>query len=148
MSSTGARDIQVHSRDSVIPGVPAGDFSLDDWRELRDVLQVAEPAFRKVAAEFNLRLLSSARWPELRLQRHEGWTTGEMRLALQPGPPEVPRSESRWVINFVRYPRFAWLPIGVSSVEEVKVLSTSDLRSGELLQDIRAVIGRLAREGK
>jgi len=148
MSTARFEDFQVNDQDSVIPSAPDGDFSLDDWRQLRETLRAAEPAFRKVAAEFNLGLLSNARWPELRLQRHRGWTTDELRLTLQPGPLPVPRSESRWAINFVRYPRFAWLPVGGSSVETIKVLATGDLHSGDLPHDLREVIDRLAPDGK
>lgn len=135
------------SSGTVIPGVPEGDFSPDEWTELREVLLAAEPAWRSVATGFNLRLLSSARWPELRLQRHVGWTTAELRVALQPDSVVVPPSESQWAISFVRYPRFAWLPFVGSSVETIKVLSASELRSGNLLPHIHDVIGRLTSGG-
>lgn len=138
----------MNDSDTVIPSVPEGDFSLDDWRELRDVLKVAEPVFRNVATESKLRLLSSARWPELRLQRRVGWTTAELRLSLHPDPLGVPLIESRWVVNLVRYPRFAWFPVGGSSVETIKVLSARDLRSVDLRRDIHGLINRLAPGGK
>lgn len=138
----------MNSSISVIPSAPEGDFSVEAWRELRDTLRVAEPAFRGIATRLKLRLLSSARWPELRLQRHAGLTTTELRLALSPGPTGSLQNECEWVINLVRYPRFAWLPVGGSSVETIKVLSTDELRSEELLlRYVQGVISRLASNG-
>lgn len=116
---------------------------MDEWGRLRNALRVAEPIFRKVAAELDLRLLSSARWPELRLQRHEGWTTNELRLALHPESVVVLDRESQWVISLVRYPRYAWFPIGGSSAETIKVLAEDELGSDDLLRDIRRVGTRL-----
>lgn len=142
MSSTGAGGFRMNS-DTVIPSVPEGDFSVDEWRRFRDALRVAEPIFRKVATELDLRLLSSARWPELRLQRHDTWTTGELRLALHPGSTVESQGESQWVINFVRYPRYAWIPVGGSSAETIKLLSADELGSAELLKDIRGAGRRL-----
>lgn len=138
----------MNSSISVIPRTSDGDFSVEAWRELRDTLLVAEPMFRDIAARLKLRLLSSARWPELRLQRRAGLTTTELRLALNPCPAGKLQNEAQWVINLVRYPRFAWLPVGGSSVETIKLLSTNELRSGELLlSHVQGVIGRLASSG-
>lgn len=148
MNSTEAGRSLMDSSSSVIPSTPEGDFSVESWRELRDTLLVAEPTFRGIAARLKLRLLSSARWPELRLQRHVGLTTAELRLALDPGSTGNPYSEPKWVINLVRYPRFAWIPVGVSSAETIKVLSMDELRSEELLmRQVQGVIGRLAPKG-
>ncbi len=138
----------MNSSISVIPSTPEGDFSVEVWRELRGTLLVAEPMFRDIAARLKLKLLSSARWPELRLQRREGLTTTELRLALNPDPTGNLQSECEWVINLVRYPRFAWLPVGGSSVETIQVLSTKELRAGELLlRHIQGAVSRLASSG-
>ena len=121
--------------DSVIPGAPAGDLSTEDWMERITVLRAAERTFRKTADQLNFRLLTSARWPELRLQRTKGWSTAELRLTLRPGCDRNRMDGHRWEIKLVRYPRFAWLPVGLSSVETIAVLSDIELCSGDWDQD-------------
>jgi hypothetical protein len=148
MSFTEAGGSLMNNSISVIPGTPEGDFSVEAWRELRDTLLVAEPAFRDIAARRKFRLLSSARWPELRLQRHAGLTTTELRLALNPGATGDQQSQSQWVINLVQYPRFAWLPVGGSSVKTIEVLSAAELRSVELLsRHVESAISRMSSFG-
>ena len=120
---------------SVVPAIPEGDFSIEDWRSLTNTLRLAEPTFQRIAVELNVRLLSSARWPELRLKRRTWWTVTELRLSLHPGDARNQTSGSQWAINLVRYPRFSWLPFGTSDVEAIDVVSEGDLNSGERLQD-------------
>ena len=132
--------------DSIIPDVPAGDFSAEYWIDRIAVLRGAEPEFRKTAGELNLRLLSSARWPELRLQRKRGWSTAELRLTLLPNDSPSQESNHRWSIILVRYPRFAWLPVGSSNVETIALLSDGELCTGGSLEDcvrnaVRRVVG-------
>jgi hypothetical protein len=123
------------SGDTIIPISSEGDFSNEDWRDLTDTLRLAEPTFQRIAAELNLHLLSSARWPELRLRRRTWWTVTELRLSLQPSHAKNQQRGSQWAINLVRYPRFAWLPCGASCVERIEVLSKDDLNLGVRLQD-------------
>lgn len=120
---------------TIIPSAPEDDFSIDEWRELTDSLRLAEPLFKKVAAELNLRLLSSARWPELRLRRHKGWTVTELRLALHPDHARNTAGGPKWAINLVRYPRFPWLPFGASEVVSIDLLGEDELNAGKRLQD-------------
>lgn len=131
--------------DSIIPGAPAGDFSAEDWTDRVAVLRAAEPVFRTIAGESNLRLLSSARWPELRLQRKRGWSIAELRLELQPNDHRNQAGIRLWSINQVQYPRFAWLPLGSTNAETIAVISDSELCSGDWDQDsIKRAVRRLA----
>ena len=121
--------------DTVIPATPEGDFSIEDWRHVVNALRLAEPTFRRLAAELGVDLLSSARWPELRLRRRGGWTVTELRLSLHPDHAKSKTGGSRWVFNLVRYPRFPWLPFGASEVESIDLLNEDDLAPGQRLQD-------------
>lgn len=123
------------SVDTVIPATPEGDFSFEDWRNLTSILRLAEPTFRRIAAELNVDLLSSARWPELTLKRCTWWAVTELRLSLHPGHVRNQTSGSKWVINLVRYPRCPWLPFGSSEVEPIDILNEDDLTTAERLRD-------------
>jgi hypothetical protein len=102
---------------------------------LTNIQRLAEPTFRRIAAELRVDLLSSARWPELRLKRRTGWTVTELRLSLDPGHARQPTSMSKWVINLVRYPRFPWLPFGASEVESIDLLDENDLSTEGRFKD-------------
>jgi hypothetical protein len=130
--------------DSVIPILSDGDFSAEDWRYLTNTLKFAEPIFQRLAAELNLRLLSSARWPELRLKQRGRWTVTELRLSLHPGVSENQEAGSQWAVNLVRYPRFSWLPCGTSDVEAIDVLTQHDLVSDGRMRDCLQVAARRA----
>lgn len=131
------------SDDTIIPSVSDGEFSDAEWLELTGALKRVEPLFRRLAADLDLRVLSSARWPELRLKKHGGWTTAEVRLSLSPGARSR-QGQARWVINFVRYPRFAWLPVGESSAELIAEISDEDVRDGPRVSDfLQSTVRRL-----
>jgi hypothetical protein len=126
------------SRQSVIPDSSDGDFAVEIWRTLVASLRAAEPMFERIAAQNELRLLSSARWPELRLQRRELWTTRELRLTMIPEHADLQSSSPAWAIQVVQYPRFSWLPFGVTSVDRIAQLSDEDLRSEPHLKSLMA----------
>ncbi len=131
------------SDDTIIPSVSDGEFSDAEWLELTGALKRAEPLFRRLAADLDLRVLSSACWPELRLKKHGGWTTAEVRLSLSPGARSR-QGQTRWVISFVRYPRFAWLPVGESSAELIAEISDEDVRDGSRVSDfLQSTVRRL-----
>lgn len=121
--------------DSIIPDIPVGDFSTEEWTDRVAVLRAAEPMFRRTSRDSNLRLLSSARWPELRLQRKRAWAITELRLTLYPNNDRNPLGSRRWSINLIRHPRIAWLPLGLGSVETIAVLSDFELCSGDWDRD-------------
>jgi hypothetical protein len=125
----------MNSSDTIIPSVSEGEFSEEEWRELTEPLRRTEQVFRRLALESNFRVLSSARWPELRLKKQGGWTSTEIRLTLHPGHARSRPDRSRWVVNLVRYPRFAWLPFGQSSVTTIAVLADDELRPGGRVED-------------
>lgn len=123
------------SNDTVIPKSAEDDFSIEEWKGLTNTLRLAEPTFRRIAAELSFDLLSSNRWPELRLRRSDRWTVTELRLSLHPSYDRSRQSESQWAFNLVRYPRFPWFPCGASSVEAIDVLSQDDLKVGQRLRE-------------
>lgn len=134
------------SGDTVIPSLPEGDFSVEDWAELTNMLRFAEPIFQRIANERNARLLSSARWPELRLKWHTWWTVTELRLSLHPGHPWNQGNGSLWAINLVRYPRFAWLPRGPKVVESVGELTDEELTiEGRVRDRMQVAVRRASR---
>lgn len=124
------------SRESVLPESSDGDFSVEVWRRLVTSLRAAEPTFDRLAAQGGLRLLSSARWPELRLQRRVRWTTRELRLTMMPGHANREYGSPVWAIEYVEYPRFAWLRFGESRVDRFAELSDDDLRAGLHLEEL------------
>jgi hypothetical protein len=132
------------SDDTIIPSASDGEFSEAEWRELTRILRRAEPLFVRLAEDLGLRVLSSARWPELRLKKQEGWTITEIRLSLSPGARSR-GSQTRWLVNLVRYPRFAWLPIGGASAELMAEIAEDEVNAGPPVSDcLRSAVRHMA----
>jgi hypothetical protein len=55
---------------------------------------------------------------------------------MMPGHANREYGSPVWAIEYVEYPRFAWLPIGESRVDRFAELSDDDLRAGLHLEEL------------
>jgi hypothetical protein len=128
---------------SAIPDVPTDNFSVERWIELTRSLRVCEQFFRRIAAEHELELLGSSRWPEIRLRRKTLLLTHEVRLSLVEDTSGTRVQE--WAVRVVRYARFPPLMAKRRSVEEISRFTDEVLRSdaGKVEESVSTALRRL-----
>ncbi len=120
---------------SIVPESSDGDFAVGTWQRLAASLRSAEPSFAAAASQARLRLLSSARWPMLRLKRTTLWVVQEVRLTMVATSTGAGDAPPRWTVEVVAYPRFGWLPWVESRVEKIAELTDDELKPGGRLRE-------------